>query len=118
MSTTTSEQNKALVPQAFDTLFNKRDGAAAERFRSSNYIQHSVHVEPGRERSFQPHKRCSRVLFESVFGMNISHVFPPKYPLPIPSWYPCHYAVIGSVWVWIMSWPVLPAKTMTKFQAR
>jgi predicted SnoaL-like aldol condensation-catalyzing enzyme len=44
MSKTASEQNKALVPHAFDTLFNKRDCAAAERFRSSNYIQHSVHV--------------------------------------------------------------------------
>jgi predicted SnoaL-like aldol condensation-catalyzing enzyme len=46
------ERNKALVLQAFDTLFNKRDYAAAERFWSSNYIQHSVHIEPGREGLF------------------------------------------------------------------
>jgi len=46
------ERNKALVLQAFDTLFNKRDYAAAERFWSSNYIQHSAHIEPGREGLF------------------------------------------------------------------
>jgi uncharacterized repeat protein (TIGR03803 family) len=34
------------------TLFNKRDYAAAERFWSSNYIQHSAHIEPGREGLF------------------------------------------------------------------
>jgi predicted SnoaL-like aldol condensation-catalyzing enzyme len=48
MSKTTSAQNKALVLEAFDTLFNKRDYAAAERFWSSDYIQHSAHIEPGR----------------------------------------------------------------------
>ena len=45
----TPEQNKALVPEAFDTLFNKRDNVAAERFWSESYIQHSVHIEPGRK---------------------------------------------------------------------
>jgi predicted SnoaL-like aldol condensation-catalyzing enzyme len=45
---TTPEQNKALVLQAFDTLFNKRDYALAERFWSPDYIQHSAHIEPGR----------------------------------------------------------------------
>ena len=48
MTKTTPEQNKALVLEAFDTLFNKRDYAAAERFWSSDYIQHSAHIEPGR----------------------------------------------------------------------
>ena len=48
MPRTTPEQNKALVLQAFDTLFNKRDYAAAERFWSPDYIQHSAHIEPGR----------------------------------------------------------------------
>jgi len=47
MSQTTPEQNKAIVLKAFDTLFNKRDYAAAERFWSPNYIQHSAHIEPG-----------------------------------------------------------------------
>ena len=42
MPQTTPEQNKALVLKAFETLFNKRDCAAAERFGSPNYIQHSA----------------------------------------------------------------------------
>jgi predicted SnoaL-like aldol condensation-catalyzing enzyme len=52
MPKTTAEQNKALVLEAFDTLFNKRDYAAAERFWSPEYIQHSAHIEPGREGLF------------------------------------------------------------------
>ena len=44
MIKTTPEQNKTLVLQAFDTLFNKRDYKAAERYWSSNYIQHSAHI--------------------------------------------------------------------------
>jgi predicted SnoaL-like aldol condensation-catalyzing enzyme len=52
MPKTTSEQNKALVMEAFDTLFNKRDYAAAERFWSPEYIQHSAHIAPGREGLF------------------------------------------------------------------
>ena len=46
------EWNKALVLHAFDTLFNKRDYAAAERFWSPEYIQHSAHIEPRREGLF------------------------------------------------------------------
>jgi predicted SnoaL-like aldol condensation-catalyzing enzyme len=45
--TTTAEQNKALVLEAFETLFNKRDYAAAQRFWSPNYIQHSPAFGPG-----------------------------------------------------------------------
>jgi predicted SnoaL-like aldol condensation-catalyzing enzyme len=41
MSQTIEEKNKALVLKAFDTLFNKRDYAAAEKYWSPNYIQHS-----------------------------------------------------------------------------
>jgi predicted SnoaL-like aldol condensation-catalyzing enzyme len=52
MPKTTAEQNKALVLEAFDTLFNKRDYAAAERYWSSNYMQHSAHIAPGREGLF------------------------------------------------------------------
>jgi predicted SnoaL-like aldol condensation-catalyzing enzyme len=52
MPKTTPEQNKALVLEAFDALFNKRDYAAAERFWSPNYIQHSAHIAPGREGLF------------------------------------------------------------------
>jgi predicted SnoaL-like aldol condensation-catalyzing enzyme len=52
MPKTTPEQNKALVLEAFDTLFNKRAYAAAERFWSPKYIQHSAHIAPGREGLF------------------------------------------------------------------
>jgi hypothetical protein len=48
MTRTTPEQNKALVLEAFETLFNKRDYAAAERFWSDRYLQHSAHIAPGR----------------------------------------------------------------------
>ena len=52
MVKTTPAQNKALVLQAFDRLFNKRDYKAAERFWSPNYIQHSAHIARGREGLF------------------------------------------------------------------
>jgi predicted SnoaL-like aldol condensation-catalyzing enzyme len=52
MSQSMESRNKALVLEAFDTLFNKRDYAAAERFWSSNYVQHSAHIEPGRHGLF------------------------------------------------------------------
>ena len=52
MTKTTPQQNKALVLEAFDALFNKRDYAAAERFWSDSYIQHSAHIGPGREGLF------------------------------------------------------------------
>ena len=52
MIRTTPEQNKRLVLQAFDALFNKRDYKAAERYWSSNYIQHSAHIAPGRDGLF------------------------------------------------------------------
>ena len=52
MSDNTSEADKALVLEAFDTLFNRRDYAAAERFWSPRYIQHSAHIAPGREGLF------------------------------------------------------------------
>src|SRR3984893_11536927 len=49
MSQTIEGKNKALVLDAFETLFNKRDYAAAEKYWSPNYIQHSAHIEPGRD---------------------------------------------------------------------
>ena len=52
MTKTTPEQNKALVLEAFDTLFNKRDYAKAEAFWSDSYIQHSAHIASGREGLF------------------------------------------------------------------
>jgi predicted SnoaL-like aldol condensation-catalyzing enzyme len=52
MSTTLEEANKRLVVEAFNTLFNKRNYDAAERFWSPDYIQHSAHIPPGREGLF------------------------------------------------------------------
>jgi predicted SnoaL-like aldol condensation-catalyzing enzyme len=52
MSQTTQGKNKALVLEAFDTLFNRRDYATAERFWSPGYIQHSAHIAPGRDGLF------------------------------------------------------------------
>ena len=40
------------VLNAFDTLFNKRDYEAAAKFWSDTYIQHSAHIEPGRDGLF------------------------------------------------------------------
>ena len=49
---TTPAQNKALVLEAFDALFNKRDYSSAERFWSDRYVQHSAHIAPGRDGLF------------------------------------------------------------------
>ncbi len=53
MNRAVESKNKALVLEAFDTLFNKRDYAAAEKFWSPPYIQHSAHIEPGRDGLFK-----------------------------------------------------------------
>jgi predicted SnoaL-like aldol condensation-catalyzing enzyme len=52
MTQSAQERNKALALQAFDLLFNKRDYAAAEKYWSRHYIQHSAHIAPGREGLF------------------------------------------------------------------
>jgi predicted SnoaL-like aldol condensation-catalyzing enzyme len=62
MSGTSQEKNKALVLEAFETLFNKRDYVAAERFWSPNYIQHSAHIAPGREGLFELVKAAPKEL--------------------------------------------------------
>ena len=62
MSETKESRNKALVLKAFDTLFNKRDYAAAERFWSPRYIQHSAHIPPGREGLFELVKAAAPTL--------------------------------------------------------
>src|SRR6266403_1763520 len=49
----TEQQNTAFVLEAFETLFNKRDYVAAERYWSPSYIQHSAHIPPGREGLFE-----------------------------------------------------------------
>ncbi|MER6441538.1 MULTISPECIES: nuclear transport factor 2 family protein [unclassified Streptomyces] len=50
---TVEEKNKAIVREAFDTLFNQRDYTAAEKFWSPDYLQHSAHIAPGREGLFE-----------------------------------------------------------------
>src|SRR5438128_11732912 len=62
MSRTQESSNKALVLEAFDTLFNKRDYVAAERYWSPHYIQHSAHIEPGRDGLFNLIKRVPATL--------------------------------------------------------
>src|SRR5271170_6614452 len=62
MSRTKEEKNKVLVLEAFDTLFNKRDYAAAECFWSPDYIQHSAHIAPGRQGLFDLVKSLSATL--------------------------------------------------------
>ena len=53
MATAAEDRNRAFVLEAFDTLFNRRDYAAAQRFWSPDYIQHSAHIAPGREGLFE-----------------------------------------------------------------
>jgi predicted SnoaL-like aldol condensation-catalyzing enzyme len=52
MPKSAEEANKALVLEAFDPLFNKRDYKAAEHYWSPNYLQHSAHIPPGRDGLF------------------------------------------------------------------
>src|SRR5471030_665706 len=49
---TSAEKTKAMVLEAFDTLFNKRDYAKAAEFWSKDYVQHSAHIAPGRDGLF------------------------------------------------------------------
>ena len=46
--TATEDANKALLIEAFDTLFNRRDYSGAETLWSPDYIQHSANIAPGR----------------------------------------------------------------------
>jgi predicted SnoaL-like aldol condensation-catalyzing enzyme len=48
-----SDRNKTIVLEAFDTLFNRRDYASAERFWSPDYVQHSAFIGPRREGLFE-----------------------------------------------------------------
>jgi predicted SnoaL-like aldol condensation-catalyzing enzyme len=62
MTQTIESKNKALVLEAFDTLFNQRDYAAAEKYWSPRYIQHSAHIAPGREGLFDLIKSLPQTL--------------------------------------------------------
>lgn len=52
MSETRQQRNKALLVEGFEVLFNRRDFASATKYWSPNYIQHSSHIEPGRDGLF------------------------------------------------------------------
>jgi monoterpene epsilon-lactone hydrolase len=51
--TAVEDANRALVIEAFDALFNRRDYATAEALWSPDYIQHSAHVPSGRGGLFE-----------------------------------------------------------------
>ena len=53
MDSIQSSTNKAIVLKAFETLFNRRDYAAAETFWSPTYIQHSAYIAKGRKGLFE-----------------------------------------------------------------
>jgi predicted SnoaL-like aldol condensation-catalyzing enzyme len=62
--------NKALAIEAFDTLFNKRDFEAAEKYWSINFIQHSAVIPPGRNGLFNLVKSMPELRYE--FGLAIA----------------------------------------------
>ena len=61
MNQSIEERNKTLVLDAFEILFNKRDYAAAERYWSPKYVQHSAHIPPGRGNTSFIKERASDV---------------------------------------------------------
>jgi predicted SnoaL-like aldol condensation-catalyzing enzyme len=52
MAETLQEKNKELLIKGFETLFNERNFAGAEKYWSADYIQHSGHIPPGRDGLF------------------------------------------------------------------
>jgi predicted SnoaL-like aldol condensation-catalyzing enzyme len=53
VSNSREDKNKAIVLEAFETLFNKRDYGKALNLWSPKYIQHSAHIPPGRDGLFE-----------------------------------------------------------------
>ncbi|KVC97667.1 nuclear transport factor 2 family protein [Burkholderia ubonensis] len=64
MATALEAENTALVLEALDTLFNKKDYEKAARFWSESYIQHSRLVPAGREGLFGLVRSLPDVRFE------------------------------------------------------
>ena len=52
MSAEQEAKNRTLLLKGFETLFNKRDYAAAEALWSPDYVQHSAFLPPGRDGLF------------------------------------------------------------------
>jgi len=65
--TTAATSNKALVLEAFDLLFNRRDYDAAEEFWSESYMQHSALIAPGREALFNRVRSMPSLRYENQF---------------------------------------------------
>jgi predicted SnoaL-like aldol condensation-catalyzing enzyme len=65
MNTATETNNKALVLEAIDTLFNRKDYVAAEKFWSPDYIQHSARVPSGRDGLFNLVKSVPTIRYEN-----------------------------------------------------
>ncbi len=57
-------RNKAIVIEAFETLFNRRDIEGAKRFWSPDYIQHSALVPAGREGLFSTIQNAPGLRYE------------------------------------------------------
>ena len=75
MNHAVESSNKALVLEAFDTLFNKRDYVTAERYWSPDYIQHSAHIEPGRDGLFKPaphHEKSVHDMLDQVIAWGVA----------------------------------------------
>ncbi|SMG59728.1 nuclear transport factor 2 family protein [Paraburkholderia susongensis] len=64
MTTTLEEKNTALVLDALDTLFNRKDYGKAAQFWSESYVQHSRHVPAGRDGLFGLVRSLGDVRFE------------------------------------------------------
>jgi predicted SnoaL-like aldol condensation-catalyzing enzyme len=63
----TPAENKAIVLEAFDTLFNQRDYEKAAAFWSPDYVQHSAHIPPGRDGLFNLVRAAPQTLrYENV----------------------------------------------------
>jgi predicted SnoaL-like aldol condensation-catalyzing enzyme len=70
MSLNLAADNKAIVLNAFDTLFNQRDYEGAERFWSPAYLQHSAHIALGQDGLFALTKALPETLrYENDFAV-------------------------------------------------
>jgi len=77
--TATEDANTALVIEAFDTLFNRRDYAGAAAFWSPDYIQHSATSHPGAQvcstivKSLPAELRYEHQLVVATAAMSLLH---------------------------------------------
>ena len=67
MPTQQEEANKTFAIRAFDTLYNKRDFTAAEKYWSPEFVQHSAVTPPGRDGLFNQVRSMPDLRYE--FGL-------------------------------------------------